>query len=104
MLVYLNEEWQSGYGGELELWDGSPKSGGACRKSVAPVFNRCVVFKTDKTSFHSHPQEWLAPEPVTRRSLAFYYYTARKLDGFAYDGLTDFQGVASNPLPAIGDT
>lgn len=100
VLIYLNEEWLPGYGGELELWNGRPSAGGVCQKSIPPLFNRCVVFKTDKTSFHGHPKEWLAPEPITRRSLAFYYYTARKLEGFDYDRVTDFQGVASKPLPS----
>lgn len=98
LLIYLTEDWQPGYGGELELWNAGPSEGGVCAKSVPPVFNRAVIFKTDKTSFHGHPNEWSAPGSKTRRSLAFYYYTARKLEGFAYDQRTDFQGVKSKRL------
>ncbi|GAB2494876.1 hypothetical protein GCM10027084_05430 [Pseudoxanthomonas sangjuensis] len=93
VLIYLNENWEPGYGGELELWDSSPKLGGKCIESIPPLFNRAVIFKTDKTSFHGHPREWAAPEPLTRRSIALYYYTVRKLEGARYDELTDFQGV-----------
>lgn len=100
VLVYFNDDWQPSYGGELELWDAAPKSGGICVKSIPPIFNRAVIFKTDKTSFHGHPNQWLAPAPITRRSLAFYYYTAQKLDGFTYDRQTDFQGVVSKALPS----
>ena len=46
-----------------------------CRE-VAPVFNRCVVFNTDATSYHGHPDPLTTPEGVYRRSLALYYYTA----------------------------
>lgn len=99
VIVYLNEDWKPGYGGEIELWNDSPGRGGQCFKSIPPLFNRAVIFKTDKTSFHGHPNEWRAPAPMTRRSIALYYYTARKLDGFTYDGYTDFQGVAAKELP-----
>ena len=99
VIIYLNEQWEPAYGGELELWDAALADGGKCVKSIPPLFNRAVIFKTDKTSFHGHPQEWLAPPPITRRSIALYYYTARKLDGFEYTTLTDFQGVRSKELP-----
>jgi hypothetical protein len=99
VLIYLNDGWQPSYGGELELWDASPKAGGACVKRIPPIFNRAVIFKTDKTSFHGHPNEWLAPEPITRRSIALYYYTAQRMDGLSYDDRTDFQGIKSKPPP-----
>jgi hypothetical protein len=99
VLIYLNEQWEPGYGGELELWDASLKQGGKCVKSIPPLFNRAVIFKTDKTSFHGHPQEWLAPTQIARRSIALYYYTAQKLDGFEYNELTDFQGVSFKEIP-----
>ncbi|MFN9622999.1 MAG: 2OG-Fe(II) oxygenase [Cyanobacteriota bacterium] len=99
VIIYLNEEWEPGHGGEIELWDASRRNGGKRVKSIPPVFNRAVIFKTDKTSFHGHPKEWLAPPPITRRSIALYYYTARKFDGCEYTELTDFQGVNSKELP-----
>lgn len=100
VLVYLTKQWAPEFGGELELWQAAPKDGGACVTRVAPEFNRAVVFQTDKQSFHGHPSPWQAPQSITRRSLAFYYYTAEPADGQAYDELTDFQGVASKALPA----
>jgi len=73
MLVYLNKDWQSEWGGELELWDRNMQ---ACVRSVAPVFNRCVVFSTGADSFHGHPEPLQCPAHVTRKSMALYYYTA----------------------------
>ena len=99
VLIYFTEDWKENYGGELEFWDDSPKEGGTCVKSIAPIFNRAVIFKTDKTSFHGHPNEWAAPEPITRRSIALYYYTSQKLEGFVYNRTTDFQDVVTKPLP-----
>lgn len=73
MLIYLNKDWQDAYGGKLELWD---REMTAVVKSVAPVFNRCVIFNTDEDSFHGHPDPLTLPDGVTRRSIALYYYTA----------------------------
>jgi 2OG-Fe(II) oxygenase superfamily len=75
MIVYLNEHWQDSYGGMLELWSRDMKE--KCR-DVAPLFNRCVIFNTDATSYHGHPDPLQTPEGVPRRSMALYYYTASK--------------------------
>ena len=75
VIVYLNENWKPEYGGELELWDRDMK---AKRLSVAPLFNRCVIFNTDADSYHGHPDPLQTPEGVLRRSIALYYYTASK--------------------------
>jgi len=99
VLLYLNDDWRDDFGGCLELWDKSPKLMGQCTQSIAPIYNRAVIFKTDKNSFHGHPQKWNAPTGVTRKSIALYYYTAQPEDGSIYNQNTDFQGVVSKPLP-----
>jgi len=98
VLIYLNKIWESSYGGCLELWDGGAETG-KCVKSIAPVFNRAVIFKTDKQNFHGHPEPWNAPENISRKSVALYYYTSSREEGSAYDTKTAFQGIASKPLP-----
>lgn len=75
VIVYLNEHWQDDYGGFLELWD--RKMTRVC-DSVAPIFNRCVIFNTDADSYHGHPDPLTCPDGMSRRSLALYYYTASK--------------------------
>lgn len=74
VIIYLNEDWQESYGGNLELWDVGMKN---CLKKVLPIYNRCVIFNTDKDSNHGHPEPLTTPEHITRRSVALYYYTAR---------------------------
>jgi hypothetical protein len=44
-------------------------------KTIAPTFNRCVVFSTTKESLHGHPVPLATPPGVARKSLALYYYT-----------------------------
>jgi 2OG-Fe(II) oxygenase superfamily len=75
MIIYLNKNWKDEYGGHLELWD--KKMQGKVH-SIAPVFNRCVIFNTDADSFHGHPDPLTTPENITRKSIALYYYTASK--------------------------
>jgi hypothetical protein len=98
VLLYLNAGWEPGWGGCLELWDDAPKRGGRCFRSIPPIYNRLVIFHTNKVSFHGHPGEWNAPAGVHRRSIALYYYTALPAPGERYDAVTDFQGYVSKPL------
>ena len=71
---------------------------GDMRDNHAPMFNRLVVFKTDKSSFHGHTSEW-KPRDRTRRSIALYYYTRDPEPGKRYDAHTDFQSVVKKDLP-----
>jgi hypothetical protein len=73
VLLYLNQDWDASYGGDLELWD--PTMTRAVRK-IAPIANRLVVFSTTDTSFHGHPEPLACPADRARRSMAWYYYTA----------------------------
>jgi Rps23 Pro-64 3,4-dihydroxylase Tpa1-like proline 4-hydroxylase len=73
LLIYLNEDWRSEYGGELELWE---KDMSACRVKVAPQIGRAVIFSTNSDSFHGHPDPLTCPPERSRRSIATYYYTA----------------------------
>ncbi|MCE7950341.1 MAG: 2OG-Fe(II) oxygenase [Xanthomonadales bacterium PRO7] len=75
LLVYLTPHWQSGFGGELELWD---TTGTRKVRTVEPVFNRAVLFVTRSDTFHGHPVPWAAPEGTYRQSLALYYYTTNR--------------------------
>lgn len=79
LLVYLNEDWQPAYGGQLELWDTEMK---ACAVRVEPILGRAVIFTTSLDSFHGHPDPLNCPPERSRRSIATYYYQA-PLEGFA---------------------
>lgn len=72
LILYLNQDWQREYGGDLELWSRDSKQK---VKSIAPIANRAVIFTTDTTSFHGHPTPLACPPDRTRRSLALYYYS-----------------------------
>jgi Rps23 Pro-64 3,4-dihydroxylase Tpa1-like proline 4-hydroxylase len=79
VLLYLNPGWEPAWGGALELWSSDMRR---CEKSIAPLFNRLVVFSTTRSSFHGHPEPLACPPDRSRRSLALYYYSnGRPEDG-----------------------
>ena len=72
-LFYLNEDWDPGWGGQLELWSADMTR---CEQRIEPAFNRLVVMETSSTSHHGHPDPLRCPSDRSRRSLAFCYYTS----------------------------
>ena len=73
LLIYMNKEWRESYQGSLELWNMQTRQQ---IETVAPIFNRAVMFETNEVSYHGHPKPLDCPQNVTRKSLAIYYYTA----------------------------
>jgi Rps23 Pro-64 3,4-dihydroxylase Tpa1-like proline 4-hydroxylase len=72
LLLYLNEDWQEEYGGQLELWrKDAPKPD----VSILPLANRCAIFSTNEISYHGHPTPLNCPEGRSRNCLSLYYYT-----------------------------
>jgi hypothetical protein len=78
LLLYLNQNWDPAWGGELELWD---RAGRKRVKSIVPIFNRVVIFDTSNYSYHGHPHPLMCPPDRSRKSIALYYYTALKPEG-----------------------
>jgi 2OG-Fe(II) oxygenase superfamily len=75
IILFLNEDWRPEYGGDLELWSVDMKE---CVERISPIANRAVIFTTDPTSFHGHPEPMLCPEGTTRKSLALYYFSVEE--------------------------
>ena len=92
LIVYLNEGWQSEWGGSLELWDSGMRQ---CVVRVPPLANHAVIFNTDEGSFHGFPVPIMCPAGVLRRSLALYYYTAE--DETAARGIPHTTNYRSRP-------
>lgn len=76
LIVYLNPAWDAAWGGCLELFR-DPHADAQPVASIAPVYNRCVIFETSERSWHAFNQIALPPEhaDLTRRSIALYFYT-----------------------------
>jgi hypothetical protein len=72
LLLYLNDDWQPEYGGDLEFWTRDMQR---CVEKIAPIANRVVLFSTALESFHGHPEPLCTPQGVARKSLALYYFS-----------------------------
>ncbi|WP_317932084.1 2OG-Fe(II) oxygenase [Halioxenophilus sp. WMMB6] len=72
VIVYLNKDWPEEFGGHLELWNEEMTE---CVERVLPTAGVCVIFNTNPTSFHGHPQPLTCPVDRSRKSIALYYYS-----------------------------
>jgi len=69
LIIYMNPEWNVGWGGSLILTDFQRDD-----VKIAPAYNRAVLFETNADSFHGHPEPLNMPADIGRKSIAFYYY------------------------------
>jgi hypothetical protein len=72
MIIYLNKEWDSAWGGAIELWNPGATEAGA---KTECVFNRTLIFPTTDTSLHGFPSPIACPESRTRKSISLFYWT-----------------------------
>ena len=69
LLIYLNKNWQDHYGGQLLMQHQETSK----VYEVLPIFNRCVIMRSDETTFHGYRQLKL-PKNVTRKSVLVNFY------------------------------
>lgn len=102
ILVYLNKNWKSEYGGQIELYGKNTEGEFINGVALDPTFNRTLIFVTDDESYHGQPNPVLHPQGKRRNSIAAYYYAAQKPEGSAgikRDGTSyiDDQGKLMSP-------
>lgn len=95
VLIYLNEDWKSEWGGNLELWTKDLKSK---EVEIEPIFNRAVIFDIDNAP-HGHPIPLNSPENVDRYSLALYYFTDNIVDEDKKNRVIFFRDEDFHPNP-----
>ena len=83
LLVYLNRDWDSSWGGELALQDDKNSD---AQVSYAPYFNRTVIFPTTAKTFHGVPNRLSCPPGRSRQLLSVYYWTPVPMPLFARAG------------------
>lgn len=78
IIVYMTKDWDSSWGGGLELWthDAENRQPGVLAKTVENKFNRAIIFDTTQNSWHGLPGTINCPEGVIRKSIAAYFTCA----------------------------
>src|ERR1700719_2309205 len=77
-LLYLTPNWQSDWGGALEMWPKDMER--ASSKRIVPRFNRAVIFQATDDSNLGQPDPLRTPQGIYRRVFSSFYYTTRKTD------------------------
>ena len=77
LIIYLEEDWNTEWGGNLELWSHNKEKNKPDKRivTVDNIFNRAVLFDTTQNSWHGFPKPLTCPEGKYRKSLAVYYLT-----------------------------
>ena len=96
LILYMNKDCKEEYGGYLELWEEDMSS---CAHSIAPIFNRCLIFTISDDSWHGHPDPLTCPQGMTRKSVTTYYYTSP----LPAEGLTQQRATTFQPRPGTRD-
>jgi PAS domain S-box-containing protein len=82
VLLYLNRDWQSNWGGQLELHSNDDLNSPAHRQvTIEPIFNRVAIFDTPN-ALHGHRRPIACPSGRARLCLSWYYYTAPPVLGW----------------------
>jgi len=77
LIIYLEEDWNPDWEGNLEFWSHDKEKNKPDKRyvKVDNVFNRAILFDTTQNSWHGFPDPLTCPEGKYRKSLAVYYLT-----------------------------
>jgi hypothetical protein len=78
LAIYLSYEWKEEYGCNLEIWKGENAVSNSAKliekmDSIAPLFNRLVIFTCDDYSWHGNPENAKCPETSKRIFVTLSY-------------------------------
>ena len=76
--LYLSANWKEEYGCALEIWNGTNASENTASidkkiTSIAPMFNRLIVFTCNDYAWHGNPEPVIGPEDATRIFITISY-------------------------------
>jgi hypothetical protein len=83
LIVYLNKEWKTEWGGAIEIHSNPRQPETNQIRAFAPSFNRAVMFETNEISWHGFPRIELPEEERhrSRKSISIYLYTKHRPEG-----------------------
>ena len=80
LIVYLNKEWQTSWGGAIEIHSNPRKPYENRVRAFDPIFNRCILFETNEHSWHGFEKINLPADKrhLSRKSISIYLYTKER--------------------------
>jgi hypothetical protein len=80
LIVYLNQDWRSEWGGAIEIHSNPRRPSENRIRAFDPLFNRCVMFETNEYSWHGFPRINLPEDKrhLSRKSISIYLYTSER--------------------------
>jgi Rps23 Pro-64 3,4-dihydroxylase Tpa1-like proline 4-hydroxylase len=90
--VYLSYNWSEKNGGHIEFWEGDKSCINnpqiyKCKEKILPVFNRCVIFENNDTSWHGAPEPCICKNNEKRIFLTLSYLSDEKNNLFENERL-----------------
>jgi Rps23 Pro-64 3,4-dihydroxylase Tpa1-like proline 4-hydroxylase len=76
--IYLSYKWSEEYGCNLEIWKGENSQSNSAKliekvDSIAPIFNRLIVFVCNDNAWHGNPEPATCPENSKRIFVTLSY-------------------------------
>jgi hypothetical protein len=83
--IYLSANWLDEYGCKLEIWKGTSAASekpeiSECVESIAPLFNRLVLFNCNDVSWHGNPEPACGPAEAKRIFITISYLSDNTID------------------------
>lgn len=81
LLLYLNENWDTKWGGAIQVHKSPYDSAGKTMVAeFQPIANRVFIFETSETSWHGF-SKLCCPSDQGRKAFSIYYYTQTRPEG-----------------------
>jgi len=83
--IYLSSNWKEEYGCKLEIWRGENSANNDAKllekvESIAPLFNRLVLFTCDDYAWHGNPEPAMCAEGSKRIFITLSYLSENTAD------------------------
>jgi Rps23 Pro-64 3,4-dihydroxylase Tpa1-like proline 4-hydroxylase len=83
--IYLSYEWKEEYGCHLEIWRGENASNNDAKiieriDSIAPLFNRMILFECNDYAWHGNPEPAVCPPESKRIFVTLSYLSDNQSD------------------------
>lgn len=83
--IYLSSDWKEEYGCKLEIWRGENSANNDAKllekvESIAPLFNRLVLFTCDDYAWHGNPEPAMCPDGSKRIFITLSYLSENTTD------------------------